>query len=204
MASHYTSNKMKNPLPGKNPYMNWLLFSTLISCLCSFIGLLSVPQTCHSRSCLGTMWALDYFWDRWQTSFLDTGFPGMIQPWPHHPPTLQKVWKRQIIPVWKRGGWTWPSSCCQWRRVNGQRKGKNWELGRVSQQHNMPSDDQNLLYFEGKKKSYLFNQRSCVSKVYCVYFKLGRAWWLSGKESACQCRRPRFDLWVGKIPWGKE
>ena len=26
-------------------------------------------------------------------------------------------------------------------------------------------------------------------------------WWLSGKESACQCRRSRFDPWVGKIPW---
>ena len=28
--------------------------------------------------------------------------------------------------------------------------------------------------------------------------------WLSGKESACQCRRQkrlRFDPWVGKIPW---
>ena len=25
-------------------------------------------------------------------------------------------------------------------------------------------------------------------------------WWLSGKESACQCRRYGFDLWVGKIP----
>ena len=25
--------------------------------------------------------------------------------------------------------------------------------------------------------------------------------WLSGKESACQCRRPGFDPWVGKIPW---
>ena len=24
---------------------------------------------------------------------------------------------------------------------------------------------------------------------------------LSGEESACQCRRPRFDPWVGKIPW---
>ena len=24
--------------------------------------------------------------------------------------------------------------------------------------------------------------------------------WLSGKESACQCRRCRFDLWVGKTP----
>ena len=27
--------------------------------------------------------------------------------------------------------------------------------------------------------------------------------WLSGKESACQCRRPGFILWVGKIPWRK-
>ena len=24
-------------------------------------------------------------------------------------------------------------------------------------------------------------------------------WWLSGKESACQCRRRRFDPWVRKI-----
>ena len=24
--------------------------------------------------------------------------------------------------------------------------------------------------------------------------------WLSGKESACQCRRLRFDHWAGKIP----
>ena len=28
-------------------------------------------------------------------------------------------------------------------------------------------------------------------------------WWLSGKESACQCRRPGFNPWVGKIPWRK-
>jgi len=26
----------------------------------------------------------------------------------------------------------------------------------------------------------------------------------SGKESACQCRRCRLDLWVGKIPWGRK
>ena len=24
------------------------------------------------------------------------------------------------------------------------------------------------------------------------------------KESACQCRRPRFDPWVGKIPWRRK
>ena len=28
--------------------------------------------------------------------------------------------------------------------------------------------------------------------------------WLSGKESACQCRRCRFDPWVGKIPWRRK
>ena len=28
--------------------------------------------------------------------------------------------------------------------------------------------------------------------------------WLSAEESACQCRRRGFDLWVGKIPWRKK
>ena len=29
-------------------------------------------------------------------------------------------------------------------------------------------------------------------------------WWLSGKESACQCRGHRFNPWVRKIPLEKE
>ena len=28
--------------------------------------------------------------------------------------------------------------------------------------------------------------------------------WLSGTESTCQCRRCRFDPWVGKNPWSKK
>ena len=33
----------------------------------------------------------------------------------------------------------------------------------------------------------------------------GLPWWLSGKESACQCRRQcRFDPWVRKIHWRKK
>ena len=28
--------------------------------------------------------------------------------------------------------------------------------------------------------------------------------WLSGTESACQCRKPEFDPWVGKIPWRRK
>ena len=34
--------------------------------------------------------------------------------------------------------------------------------------------------------------------------KWGLPWWLSGKESVCQCRRCGFDPWVGKIPWKRK
>ena len=32
----------------------------------------------------------------------------------------------------------------------------------------------------------------------------GLPWWLSGKESTCQCRRHRFNPWVRKIPWRRK
>ena len=32
----------------------------------------------------------------------------------------------------------------------------------------------------------------------------GLPWWLSGKESPCQCRRHRFDPWIGNIPHAME
>ena len=32
----------------------------------------------------------------------------------------------------------------------------------------------------------------------------GLPWWLSSRKSACQYKRPRFDPWVGKIPWRRE
>ena len=28
--------------------------------------------------------------------------------------------------------------------------------------------------------------------------------WLNGKESSCQCKRCRFNPWVGKIPWKRK
>ena len=33
---------------------------------------------------------------------------------------------------------------------------------------------------------------------------LGLPWWLRGKESACQCRRHKFNPWVRKIPWRRK
>ena len=36
------------------------------------------------------------------------------------------------------------------------------------------------------------------------YYDMGLSWWLSGRESACQYWRHRFDPWVGKIPWRRK
>ena len=38
---------------------------------------------------------------------------------------------------------------------------------------------------------------------YCKAIK-GLPKWHSGKESACQCRRHRFDPWVRKISWNRK
>ena len=37
-----------------------------------------------------------------------------------------------------------------------------------------------------------------------VYTHTGVPWWLSGKESTCQCRRLGFNPWVRKIPWRRK
>ena len=54
---------------------------------------------------------------------------------------------------------------------------------------------------------------SCISRLIfknTYYFKdlltlqSGLPWWLSGKESSCQCMRCRFDSWIWKIPWRRK
>ena len=44
----------------------------------------------------------------------------------------------------------------------------------------------------------------CFPKLGGVHIKTGLPRWLSGKESACQCRRHGFHPWVGKIPWRRK
>ena len=41
-------------------------------------------------------------------------------------------------------------------------------------------------------------QGACNINIYCTEA------FSDGKESTCQCRRPGFDPWVGKIPWRRE
>ena len=37
-----------------------------------------------------------------------------------------------------------------------------------------------------------------------ILVKNGLPWWLSGKESASQCRRNGFNPWVGEISWRRK
>ena len=45
-------------------------------------------------------------------------------------------------------------------------------------------------------------------KIRCCWFVIDLTyllpWWLSGEESACQCRRLGFSPWVGKMPWRRK
>ena len=45
--------------------------------------------------------------------------------------------------------------------------------------------------------------RTCQDQI-SLQHQGGLPWWLSGKESTCQCRRHEFDPWVRKIPWRRK
>ena len=63
-----------------------------------------------------------------------------------------------------------------------------------------------LFFQEDHIRSHIWlfplTQHSWHSTPVIVPFPL--PWWLSGKESTCQCRRGRFNPWVGKIPWRRK
>ena len=44
--------------------------------------------------------------------------------------------------------------------------------------------------------------QKCIG--YATSFVRGLPWWLSGIESACQCRRHRFNSWVRNISWTRK
>ena len=66
---------------------------------------------------------------------------------------------------------------------------------KVSQQETLNTDSRELCAFLGAP-------RSCGTEN--LVFFCTTPWWLGGKESACQHKRPRFDPWVRKIPWRRK
>ena len=47
------------------------------------------------------------------------------------------------------------------------------------------------------------NSSALMSLAY-LFYVLWLPWWLRWYRFCLQCRRPRFGLWVGKIPWRRE
>ena len=75
-----------------------------------------------------------------------------------------------------------------------------------------PSVKLYVKYISIKKKgiSRLLSSLGCRGESVSLPFPISRGYlqtslvMLSGKESACQCRRHGFDTWVGKIPWRRK
>ena len=51
-----------------------------------------------------------------------------------------------------------------------------------------------------KGRWYLCSTLLCVIGLNVVLLHIELPWWLSGKESICQCRRCEFDPWVARSP----
>ena len=54
-------------------------------------------------------------------------------------------------------------------------------------------------------KLFMYNSTNVRLLTFVIEYNW-RPTWLNGKESACKCRkhrRPRFNAWVGKIPWSR-
>ena len=51
--------------------------------------------------------------------------------------------------------------------------------------------------------AYSYQAKQFLSKSETAYKSTGLPWWLSGKKSACQCRR-WVQSRVGKIPWRRK
>ena len=95
-----------------------------------------------------------------------------------------------------------------------------WELPKCAQRHKVSNGywkdgAQRLVWWQGcwnlqfvkkKKKKERKKEKEKMQYLQSAIEQnprkkvLGLPWWLSGKESTCQCRRHRFDPWFGKIP----
>ena len=62
---------------------------------------------------------------------------------------------------------------------------------------NPPATQETLIWFLGQDDLLEKGQATHSSS-------LGLPLWLSWQRICLQCRRPGFDLWVGKIPWRRE
>ena len=131
--------------------------------------------------------------------------------WDHPPPAATREGEGLVcVQAWagvdsNKGGHSWSSTqVAQWQRIHLQcrRPGFDpwvqkipWRRERLPTPVFWPREFHRLYSPWGRKESDRTERLSLSPR------------WLSGKESACHCRRlqiQRFDPWVGKIPWRRK
>ena len=124
---------------------------------------------------------------------------------------LPATWEAQVRPLGqedpleKENGYPLQYSCLKnamdrgawWARVHRKEFDMTEWLTLLSEHRFLESRD--FLHFIHSKSSVF---KTVAHKRHLIHMGLLR--WLSGKESACRCRRHGFDPWVGKIPWGRK
>ena len=113
--------------------------------------------------------------------------------------------------------WSWPLSSGQlevplqlgaWKFTAPQKVAGAEEVRLLSQTRNQVSHT-HFLAGDWVERSWKFSKGlypsgSRVGIVTPLQETYRLSWWLSGKESTCQWRWPRFDPWVRKIPWRRK
>ena len=107
-----------------------------------------------------------------------------FSPWVRNNP-WRRAWQR--TPVFSPGESPWTEEPWVLQSIEWQKVGHDWS---------------DLAYMHAEFLITIPNYLPCHLFIPTVCQGLPR--WLSGKESACQCRRHRFDPWMGKIPWRRK
>ena len=104
--------------------------------------------------------------------------------------------------------WVWASSGRWWRTgkpgvlqsMGSQRAGHDWS---TAQQHTTSTPLKRIDFHPIRWSQVRLFLKHTLESGHLGHdtHKTGLPRWLGSKESACQCKRIRFDPWVGKIPW---
>ena len=97
------------------------------------------------------------------------------------------------------------SDSCLWQCQGGFNAGEWWPGTRQRQglggnKGACEGETQQLLLMGAQVIITMLLAGICWARAACW----GLSCWFSGKESTCQCRRCRFDPWVGKVPWRRK
>ena len=95
--------------------------------------------------------------------------------------------------------------CLFIQTLNNKAKMMHFEKITTSTRHELFLPSQNSAHFRASGLRPLMPLRVLLVTIYRWLFPWARLpWWLSGKESTCQCRRCGFEPQVGKIPWRRK